>query len=155
MPAYQGGYPATTPPVPRAPIGMKLILGLIGGVIMIVGAFLDWLQGASSKGIEGPIEVLWDPNVQREPSNFLTSVGFVVIILGLLVILGSVLWGGGLARLGAVLGIVVVVLFTITLYRADGNVGDIGIGVWLILVGSIVALVGGFFGVRAEPVRAP
>lgn len=152
--AYQGGYPAGPPTARAAPFLPGLIVGIVGGALMILGAFLDWIQGGPSKGIDGPVELLWDPNVQREPDNFLTSVGFVVIVLGLLVILGSALGRGGLARLGAVLGIVTVVLFIITLYRVDQRLGGPGIGVWVILVGSIVALVAGFLRVRAEPVAA-
>ena len=151
--AYQPGYPAATPTA--RPYLPGMILGVVGGALMILGAFLDWIGGADTKGIEGPIEVLWDPNIDREVDLFVTSVGFVVIVLGLLVILGAALSRGGLARFGAVLGIVTVVLFTISLYRADGNVGDLGIGVLVILVGSIVALVGGFLarrpGVAEEP----
>lgn len=151
--AYQPGSPAATPTA--RPFLPGMILGVLGGALMILGAFLDWIGGADTKGIDGPIEVLWDPNVEREVDLFVTSVGFVVIVLGLLVILGAALSRGGLARLGAVLGIVTVVLFTISIYRADGNVGDLGIGVWVILVGSIVALVGGFLARRQAVGAAP
>ena len=152
--AYQGGYQA--PPTARAaPFLPGLIVGIVGGALMILGAFLDWVSGGrDATGIDAPIEVFWDPNIDRQPENFLTSAGFVVIVLGLLVILGSALGRGGLARFGAVFGIVAVVLLIISLYRAGGNVGDLGIGVWAILVGSIVALVAGFLRVRAEPVAA-
>ncbi len=130
-----------------------LIMGLVGGALMVLGAFLDWVQGGPSRGIDAPIEVFWDPNINRDPENFLTSAGFVIIVLGLLVILGAAIQRGVLARFGAVLGIVAVVLFIVTLYRADGNVGDIGIGVWLILLGAVVALVAGF--IARRPAGAP
>jgi hypothetical protein len=145
--AYQPA-PAARPTA--RPLLPGLIAGVVGGALMILGAFLDWIGAGDSKGIEAPIKVYWSPNVGGAADNFLVSAGFIVIVLGLLVILGAALGRGGLARTGAVLGIVAVVLFTITLYRADGNVGDLGIGVWLILVGSIVALVAGFLAPRSE-----
>ena len=127
-----------------------LILGVLGGALMILGALLDWLRAGESKGIENPVQVFWGLN--RPPGsadNFMVSAGFVVIVLGFLVILGAALSRGGLARVGAVLGIVAVVLFTITIYRVKLNVGDLGIGVWVILVGSIAALVGGYVAPRS------
>ena len=150
MPAYEGGYQAA-PPTARAGSNMPgLILGIVGGALMILGAFLDWVAVGPSKGTtEVPVEFFWDPNVQREP-NFVTTGGFVVIVLGLLVILGAALGRGGLARVGAVLGIAAVVLFTISFYRADGGIGDLGIGIWLILAGSVVALVSGFLAPRSR-----
>jgi hypothetical protein len=155
VPAYQegGGYPAAPPPARAASFLPGLVLGVIGGALMILGALLNWLKGGDSQGIDAPIKVFWSPNVGNPTDNFVTSAGFIVIILGLLVILGAALARGGLARVGAVLGIVAMALFTITLYRADGNIGDLGIGVWAILVGSIVALVGGF--VARRPGVAP
>ena len=118
---------------------------------MILGALLDWLRAGDSKGIDTPIQVFW--GVNRPPGsadNFAVSAGFVVIVLGLLVILGAALSRGGLARVGAVLGIVAVVLFTITVYRVHLNAGDLGLGVWLVLIGSILALVGGYVAPRSE-----
>jgi hypothetical protein len=146
--AYQGGYPAATPTA--RPYLPGMILGVVGGALMILGAFIDWLRAGDSKGIENPIQVFWETTKPPgSADNFVVSAGFVVIVLGLLVILGAALSRGGLARVGAVLGIVAVVLFTVTLYRADLNLGDLGIGVWLILIGSVVALVGGYVAPRS------
>jgi hypothetical protein len=137
------------PTAPATSIGARLILTLVGAAAMIVGVFLDWLGGPAAgtqNGLDAPVEVFWSADVTGDV-NFLTSAGFVVIVLGLLVILGAAMSTGWLSRLGAVLGIIAVVLFTITLYRVEGaelGVGDLGLGLWVILVGSILALVGGF-----------
>ena len=151
--AYQRGYPAG-PATARATAYLPgMSEGNVGRALMSFGVFLGCVRGDGTTGIDAPIEVFWEPNVDGSPDLFITSAGFVVIVLGLLVILGAALGRGGLARVGAVLGIVAVVLFIVTRYRADENLGDVGIGVWLILVGSIVALVGGFLSRR--PVMAP
>jgi hypothetical protein len=144
----QPGYPAARPTA--RPLLPGLIAGVVGGALMILGAFLPWVRGAEVNGLEVPIEILVDANVDREVDLFLTSAGFLVIVLGLVVILGAALGWGGLPRLAAVLGIVVVVLFIISAYRAEANIGDVGIGVWVVLVGSIVALVAGFMAPRSQ-----
>ena len=150
MPAYEGGYQAAPPAGRAGPYMPGLILGIVGGALMILGAFLEWVPQAEVTGLETPIEILVDPNVNREADPFVTSAGFLVIVLGLLVILGAALGRGGLTRIGAVLGIVTVVLLIISAYRGDANIGDLGIGVWLALAGSIVALVSGFVAPRSE-----
>ncbi|HJV04403.1 MAG TPA: hypothetical protein VJ868_03995, partial [Actinomycetota bacterium] len=88
------------------------------------------------------------------------SVGFVTIILGLLALLGMAFRTGWLTRIAGALGIVVFVLYAITLYRVPGDAGfgEIGIGAWLVLIGGILALIGGFLGTRTvvqQPATAP
>ncbi|HZA60163.1 MAG TPA: hypothetical protein VE754_00595, partial [Actinomycetota bacterium] len=74
----------------------------------------------------------------------------VVIVLGLLALLGLAFRTGWLTRLAAALGVIAFVLFLITVYRAgaDRDLTDIGIGMWVILAGSVLALIGGFLGAR-------
>ncbi|HEX2088325.1 MAG TPA: hypothetical protein VHI54_00115 [Actinomycetota bacterium] len=144
----QPGYPAARPTA--RPLLPGLIAGVVGGALMILGAFLPWVPGAEVNGLEVPIEILIDPDVNRNPDLFVTSAGFLVIVLGLVVILGAALGWGGLPRLAAVLGIVTVALLIISAYRGGANIGDLGLGVWVVLVGSIVALVAGFLAPRSE-----
>jgi hypothetical protein len=140
--------PAPPSTAPASAIGARLILTLVGAAAMIVGAFLEWVkQGEFTvKGTKIGYTVFWDTDPSFEPS-FLASAGFVMIVIGLITLLGIAMSTGWLSRLGAVLGLIAVALFVITLYRvadAELSIGNVGIGIWLILAGSILALVGGF-----------
>jgi hypothetical protein len=78
-----------------------------------------------------------------------------MIALGLVALIGLAMHSGWLTRLAGVLGIVGVVLVGIGVYRvAGGQTTDVG--VWICLAGSVLALIGGFFGVpRTDVVRIP
>lgn len=122
-------------------------LSVLGAAGLIVGAFLDWLSGGESPGTTVEPNVFYSTDVAGEAS-FITSAGAVVILLGLLALLGLAFRSGWLTRIAGALGVIAFVLFTISLYRAGGDVGEIGIGVWVVLAGGVLALVGGFMGTR-------
>lgn len=130
-------------------LATRMVLTVIGAAGMIVGAFLKWLDQADQMGTEIEVQVLWSTNVAGE-SGFVTSVGFVAIVLGLLALLGLAFRSGWLTRIAGALAIVVFVLYAITLYRVPGDagVGDIGLGPWIVLAGGVLALIGGFMGTR-------
>lgn len=147
--------PAQPPPPPPAGAGMgaisvRLALTVIGAGVMILGVFLGWLSAefGSPNGTEVGYEVFWSTDPSSDP-GFFTSAGALVILVGLVTLGGAAFPTGFLSRIGAILGIVAFALFVITLYRvedADLSITDIGIGMWLILAGGVVALVGGFMG---------
>lgn len=152
----------TTPPAPTATaavdvgptaggLSIRILLTLLGAGAMIVGALLDWVADVpETTGTLAPIKVFWSVDPGGDAS-FFTSAGAIVILLGLLALVGLAFRTGWLTRLAGALGIVAFVLFLITLYRiefADLGIGDIGLGLWVILVGGIVALIGGFLGSR-------
>jgi hypothetical protein len=123
------------------------VVTLIGAAAMIVGAFLDWVSTRS--GVDLGISVLWHTNLHTG-RYFFTTVGFAAVVLGLLAILGLAPRTGLVTRLAGVLGIVLIVLFVITVYRAPGNfdIGSLSAGPWVVLVGGVIALVGGLIGSR-------
>jgi hypothetical protein len=135
----------------RRPVGAALIV--VGGVLLITSAFLEWLpEGPKGTGV--PIQFLWSPAPRPAP-NFFSSLGFVVMVLGVLSLLGATLQSGFLPSLAGVVGIVVFVLALITLYRVETpyplGIGNVGIGAWLVLVGGLIALIGSFLRSRARP----
>ena len=77
-----------------------------------------------------------------------------MLVLGLLAIVGLAPRTGWLTSLAGALGIAVFVMLLVQLYRAPGNltVSDLDPGAWLGLAGSVVALIGGFFGARTTTV---
>ncbi|MFN2544781.1 MAG: sugar:proton symporter [Actinomycetota bacterium] len=137
---------------PPATIALRVLLTLVGAAGLIIGAFLDWLKGAGpTHGTDVGANIFWSTNPSSDP-NFLASAGFITIVIGLVAILGLAMRTGVLTRLAGAVGIVAFILFVITLYRVKGvNLGidDVDIGMWLVLVGGVLALIGGFFGNRA------
>jgi len=135
-------------------LAARMVLTLIGGAAMILGAFLPWFPEAQAgQGTEGTtmsFSVFYSTDGPFGAS-FLESAGFAAIVLGVVALLGLAFRTGFLTRLAGALGIVAIVLYAITLYRVpEGGfgLGDIGLGAWVVLIGSVLALIGGFMGTR-------
>lgn len=150
--------PVATGPVAMAPaaveigpsgsgIALRMILTVLGAAGMIVGAFLEW--GADRIGTEVEFRAFFDTDAVGGPTvGFVTSAGFVLIVLGLLALLGLAFRTGWLTRLAGALGLVALVMLVITQYQADETLSFFQIGFWLCAAGSLVALIGGFLGSR-------
>ena len=142
-------------------LSARIILTLVGAAAMIGGSFLNWFAfpnadqipegvDTGTAGIEWNWSVLYSTDDPFDAS-FFTSIGFVVIVLGLLALLGLALRTGWLTRLSGVLAIVVLVLYAITLYRVpedDLGISNIGIGAWVVAAGGLIVLIAGFLGSR-------
>ncbi len=161
QPAYQYTAPPVAAPAPTVRtwtpgLVVRIVLTMLGAAGMIVGAFLRWIHGFT--GVQLDARALWRTQFLGT-STFVRTVGFVVIVLGLLAIVGLAPRGGWLTRLAGVLGIVAFLLFTIELYRTPGRqFPDPGawVGAWIALAGSIVTLIAGYFGSRTVVVsRTP
>jgi hypothetical protein len=132
-----------------APNIIRLVLTIVGAAAMIVGSFLVWVSSATGVvGTRLPIRSFYRPTF-TETNAFVSSAGAVMILLGLIALLGMAGWAGWLTRIAGALGVIALVLVAIQMYRAPGLSlpNDVGPGMWVALVGSIVALVGGFFSV--------
>ena len=161
------GQPAYEPvePVPaRAPVAtpvrrtwnwrgvaIRIVLALAGAAGMIVSLFMNWVRSTLATDIS--VRALFQTSQVRNP-NFVESIGFVMLVLGLLAIVGLAPRTGWLTSLAGALGIVVFVLLLVQMYREPGNltVNDLDSGAWVGLAGSVVALIGGFFGTRTAVV---
>lgn len=127
-------------------VAARVLLTALGAAGMIVGAFLEWVGG--DRGIDLSYRVFFQSSPEGHPV-FLTSAGVVVIAMALLALLG--LAGNWITRLAGALGIAAFVLFAISVYRAETTsafLESIQIGAWLVLAGSVVALIAGFVGTR-------
>ncbi len=162
----QPAYESVEPVAARAPVAtpvrrtwgwgglaIRIVLTLAGAAGMIVSQFMNWVQSTLATDLS--VRALFQTSQVRNP-NFVESIGFVMLVLGLLAIVGLAPRTGWLTSLAGALGIVVVVLLLVQTYRAPGNltVNDLDVGVWLGLAGSVVAVIGGFFGTRTA-VMAP
>jgi hypothetical protein len=146
-----GGRPAVAPaPAARTrPLGLlaRVLFTLLGAAGMIIGGFLNWTNGMN--GVEMSDRAFYQTSFVHDGS-FVTTVGFAMIALGLVALIGLSPRSGWLTRLAGALGIVGFVLFVIQLTRANASMpGSIDMGAWIALAGSVVALIGGFFGTRA------
>jgi hypothetical protein len=126
-----------------------MILGLVGGVLIVLGAFfLDWLSGGASKGTEAGISIFWSTDPAADPS-FFASAGFVVLIIGAITLIAAAMGRGGWLIYGGVLGVLAYVLVLISFYRLEGadlGIGDAGLGLWSITAGGVLAIVAGAMG---------
>jgi hypothetical protein len=131
-----------------AGLAARVVLTLAGAAAMIIGPFLEWIEGREATSIG--IQALWRSDFS-DRSSFVETLGFVFIVLGLLAIVGLAARTGWLTRIAGALGIVAFVLFAIQVFRGSGD-HTIQVGAWVALAGSILALVAGFLGGRSVAV---
>ena len=149
---------------PATGIGLRLILTLLGAAGLIASAFFPWISDLEGRDLhmKSLIETTFVTT-----SNMFATVGFVAIVLGLVAIVGLAARFGGLTRAAGALGIVMVILFGIEVYRETGSI-EMQEGPWIALAGSVLAVLAGFLGWRppaavtteetveaVEPVDAP
>jgi hypothetical protein len=132
-------------------LGMRIGLTVLGAAAMIASAFLVWfaagfaLAGTElSYGVLSPVGEIGDAG-----ATMVESVGIVAIGLGAFALLGLAFATGWLTRLAGALGIVAFAMYVIRLFTEGGDtpvLEVIGLGAWIFLAGSVLALVGGFMG---------
>jgi hypothetical protein len=147
-------------------VAARVIFALLGAAGLIVGAFLPWFSfdtgvappGIGLEGVEVKYNVFYSTD-NPFGASFIESAGLIAIVIGVLALLGLVFRTGWLTTLAGVLGIVAFALVLITLYRVEGQdfgIQTVGLGLWLVLAGGILSVIGGFFGARSRIVsRGP
>jgi hypothetical protein len=122
---------------------LRIVLVALGAAGLFVGAFLEWVNGIN--GIDLSNRVFFTTDV-RTTTQFVASAGLVTIAIGLVAMLGLTLISGWVVRLAGIAGIIAFVLSVISMARAQGFSlpQDIGVGLWVLLAGSVVTLVSGF-----------
>jgi hypothetical protein len=130
-------------------LAVRIVLTLAGAAAMIVSSFLDWVRGQGASDIS--VRALWSQRFGHEGS-WLTTVGAVLVALGVIAIIGLAPRTGWLTSLAGALGIGVFALLLVQVYRAELTVSDLDPGAWVGVIGAVVALIGGFFGPRTTVV---
>src|SRR5205823_6441843 len=127
QPADPYGRPyATRPavaPAPAAavrPYGLftRILLTLAGAAGPIIGGFMNWTHGLAGTDLS---DRAFYQTVFVRDGNFVATVGFAMIVVGLVAIVGLAPRSGWLTRLAGTLGIVGFVLFAIQLSRAHAS----------------------------------
>jgi hypothetical protein len=135
----------------------RVIFTLLGAAGLIVGAFLPWFSevappGVGLEGVKSKYSVFYSTD-SPFGASFIESAGLIAIVIGVLALLGLVFRTGWLTTLAGVLGIVAFALVLITLFRVEGQdfgIQNVGLGLWLVLAGGVLCVIGGFFGARSK-----
>ena len=133
------------------------ILAIVGGLLMIVGVFMDWvvfdLGLLGTETISG-MEVL-DELESDEVSMYAPMIALVIGVVSLLVggvsLLGK---ADDMKRIMSIATIILAIIVVIFAFMFNGEVSDddfgiveAGAGLWIALVGGIVSAVGGVLGI--------
>jgi hypothetical protein len=136
---------STTPTTAVSParVVLRLALVAIGATALLVGAFLEWVNGINGIDLSNRVFVRADITTT---TRFLESSGFVAMAIGLVAVLGLALVSGWIIRLAGIAGIIAFVLSLISLARVQepSLPQAIGVGLWMLLAGSIVIMLAGF-----------
>jgi len=123
-------------------------LMVLGGALLVIGSFLDWAEVSDPSSGLGDSET----GIGGGDGWFTLIFGAALLLVGYLIYAGqaanSPKWLGWLGWAGAVLGLALAVFeFTdinsdLDTIKALGLDGSLGIGVWLIIAGGVLGLIG-------------
>ena len=131
-------------------LAARIVLTLLGAAGLIVGSFLN-VQGGTL-GTNTPIRALWTTDLTG--ATFVASLGFAMIIVGLVAVIGLALRTGWLTSFAGAVGVAGTIMFLVEVYRANNHsLVSIDVGTWLWGIGALLCLIGGFFGSRRAVVE--
>jgi hypothetical protein len=124
-------------------LALRVILTVAAAVLLLVGSFLEWANGID--GSELAVQSYWSTDAGT--AGFFSSAGLVTAICGAVIILGLAFRGGWLTRFAGAVALVAFTLVVIQMGREGSldTIQDVGIGLWFVLAGGVLALIGGFF----------
>jgi hypothetical protein len=131
-------------------VAARIVLVVVGAGLLFAGALLDWLRGIA--GTELSYRVFYRTELLGGAS-FLVSAGAIVMLLAVIALLGLATGSGWLSRLAGALALAAFALAAFALFVVQAVRGDavsllpdLRLGIWLVLIGAIVTLIGGFVG---------
>jgi len=124
-------------------LALRVLLTVAAAVLLLVGSFLEWAGG--NDGSELAVQSLWMTDAGT--AGFFSSAGLVTAVAGAVIILGLAFRGGWLTRFAGAVALVAFTLVVIQMGREGSldTLEDVGMGLWLVLAGGVLALIGGFF----------
>ncbi len=129
-------------------LALRILLTLIGAAILLQGASMEWLPGVTGVDLtyDQYADTVFGVSAPAPPEGVpttLVALGLVAILLAALATLGILTRTGKPTRAAGWLGIVLFVAFLVTLLLAGQSTG---VGVIVVLVGSVVVLIAGLIG---------
>jgi hypothetical protein len=137
---HRTGYTAARPGLEAG----RLVLTLLGGAALVVGAFLNWTRDTAATSITNRSLVQTDFTTR---SDIVQTAGGIAILIGIVAVIGLIDRTGWLSRLAGALGIVLFILFAVEVYRSADH--SMQAGAWLALAGGIVLIIGGMLAPRS------
>jgi hypothetical protein len=124
-------------------LALRVILSVGAALLLLVGSFLEWFDGTDGSALA--IEGYWETDAGT--AGFLASAGLVTAICGAVIILGLAFRGGWLTRFSGAVALVAFTLVLIQMGRSGSldSLEVIGIGLWFVFAGGLLALIAGFF----------
>lgn len=146
--------PAATAKVTRGRVlGLRLVLTLLGGLLMVAGAQMTWLEDI--RGVDLTYDTyansVFDAGVDSPPDGVPTlaaSVALPALLFAGFAMLGLLGRKARLTKLFAVLSLLVYIAFAITLSQGGFSIGS---GVFVVIGGAVVALAGGLLANVGRP----
>lgn len=140
----------------------------VSGLLMVLFSFFSWaaddselasvsVTGMGSVSLDSGPETSGGPDLEKLLEDSSKSPGIFVIILGVLIIAAAVLliinkFPGIGAVVASVVGLIATIMALVYLFgpanavledAGDSGIGDAGFGLWLVVLGSLAALVAG------------
>lgn len=125
-------------------LALRVILTIAAAVLLLMGSFLEWTSGNDGSALA--IEGYWEQG-GAGTAGFFASAGLVTAICGAVIILGLAFRGGWLTRFAGAVALVAFTLILVQMGRSGDldTLRDVGTGLWFVLTGGVLALIGGFF----------
>ena len=124
-------------------LAVRVILSVGAAVLLLIGSFLEWAEGTDGSALA--VQGYWETDAGT--AGFFSSAGLVTAICGAVIILALAFKGGWLTRFAGAVALVAFTLVVIQLGRSGSldTLANVGLGLWLVLAGGLLALIGGFF----------
>jgi hypothetical protein len=127
-----------------------LILSLLGVVALAVSAFSTWIADRAATDI--PVADLF--GFTGESASFVVSIGLVLLVVPAVGLVATLAVSRVLQAIAGIAGLVVAGDWIFQALVDDVPAGDIGLGAWLALGGSVLLVLASWLGRRPRPAKA-
>jgi hypothetical protein len=127
---------------------VRIVLTLGASAALVIAMFQTWINGADGDSLA--FGAYWQMHPATDV-NFWRSAALVPLGCAILGVVGLVTLSGWLTRLAGAIAIVAFGLIIVELVRMDATFPDaIGAGLWWMLAGGLVMLIGSLFTPSAD-----